>query len=183
MHDDGLAVLQRPPDTIQIDLSLLSFMTKQTISTSFDVLRSKNVEALKLLNRVIFPVSFPDSIYKECMATDLTQLAYHNDVLIGGIAVCLDKLPHGKTRVYIVSCGVLAPYRGYGVGTSLLNKLISQAGKDVSIEELQCHVQATNEEAVQFYERFGFIQGERVDGYYKKLPQEEQTAIIMSKKL
>lgn len=154
------------------------------IATSFDVLRSKNVEALKLLNRVIFPgIPLADAVYKECMATDLTQLAYHNDILIGGIACRLERLPNGKTRVYVISLGVLAPYRGYGVGSSLVSNLISSASKDATIEEIQCHVQASNDEAIRFYERLGFAQGEKIEGYYKKLPQEDQAAILLTKKL
>jgi GNAT superfamily N-acetyltransferase len=160
----------------------LNHMSK--LAASFDVCRSKSVEGLKLLNRVIFQgIPISDAVYKECCATDLTQLAYHNDILIGAIACRLEKLPNGKTRVYVISLGVLAPYRGYGVGSSLVNNLISSATKDASIEELQCHVQASNEEAIKFYERFDFKQGEKIEGYYKKLPMEDQAAIVFTRKM
>jgi ribosomal protein S18 acetylase RimI-like enzyme len=162
-----------------------SLIKMSKLAASFDVCRSKSVEGLKLLNRVIFQgIPISDAVYKECCATDLTQLAYHNDILIGAIACRLEKLPNGKSsRVYIISLGVLAPYRGYGVGSSLVNNLISSASKDASIEELQCHVQSSNEEAIKFYERFGFTQGEKIECYYKKLPVEDQAAIVFTRRM
>ena len=46
--------------------------------------------------------------------------AYHNAVLVGAIACRLEA--HGTgAKMYIVTLGVLAPYRGMGVGENCIN--------------------------------------------------------------
>ena len=42
--------------------------------------------------------------------------AFCNDVLVGAIAVRLERQPSGKVQLYIITLGVLAAYRDYGVG-------------------------------------------------------------------
>ncbi|GLC37513.1 hypothetical protein PLESTB_001755600 [Pleodorina starrii] len=152
------------------------------LSVSFDIVREKNLEQLKILNNVIFPIKYADEIYRQCMACgDLTQLAYHNDVLVGAIATRCEKQPQGKAKAYIATLGVLAPYRNYRIGTKLLQRTLKHASQDPNIEEVYVHVQADNEEAVRFYQRHGFELGETVKDYYKKLPQPD--AVLLSKKL
>ena len=42
--------------------------------------------------------------------------AYYSDICVGAIACRLEKRDDGAVRVYIMTLGVLAPYRGLGVG-------------------------------------------------------------------
>lgn len=52
--------------------------------------------------------------------------------------------PGGKgARLYIMTLGVLAPYRGYGVGTKLLGRSLTAAARDPSIQEAYLHVQVS----------------------------------------
>ena len=44
--------------------------------------------------------------------------AFCNDVLVGAIAVRLERQPGGRVQLYIITLGVLAAYRNYGVGES-----------------------------------------------------------------
>ena len=46
----------------------------------------------------------------------LCRAAFCNDVLVGAVAVRLERQPDGKVRLYFVTLGVLAAYRNYGVG-------------------------------------------------------------------
>ena len=43
--------------------------------------------------------------------------AYHNDILVGAITARSEKQAGGKSsKMYIVTLGVLAPYRDFGIG-------------------------------------------------------------------
>ncbi|GAX74810.1 hypothetical protein CEUSTIGMA_g2257.t1 [Chlamydomonas eustigma] len=123
-----------------------------------------------------------DQLYKDCMnSSDLTHLGYHNDVLVGAIMARHEKQPGGKGKMYIATLGVLAPYRGYGIGTKLLEKSLAAAEKDASIEEAYLHVQVQNDEILSFYKKFGFEVRETVAGYYKKIDPPD--AVLLAKKL
>ena len=49
--------------------------------------------------------------------------AYYSDICVGAIACRLEKKDPGAVRVYIMTLGVLAPYRGLGIGEHLFPNL------------------------------------------------------------
>lgn len=55
-----------------------------------------------------------------CMQRGALLAAYCNDVLVGAIAVRLERQPSGEVQLYIITLGVLAAYRNYGVGGAFL---------------------------------------------------------------
>jgi ribosomal protein S18 acetylase RimI-like enzyme len=74
-----------------------------------------------------------------------------------------------------MTLGVLAAYRGRDVGTQLIQSVLDyyETNKDDSlanVDEIALHVQISNNDAIRFYtDRFGFVQGEMVENYYRRI--------------
>ncbi|KAM0024477.1 putative transferase transcription regulator GNAT family [Helianthus debilis subsp. tardiflorus] len=97
-----------------------------------------------------------------------TFSAYYSDICVGSIACRLEKKEDGAIRVYIMTLGVLAPYRGLGIGTKLLNHVIDLSSKE-NIGEIYLHVKTNNEDAINFYKKFGFEITETIKNYYARI--------------
>ncbi|XP_020105880.1 N-alpha-acetyltransferase 50 [Ananas comosus] len=138
-------------------------------SISLDGLRDKNVMQLKKLNTALFPVRYNDKYYADALASaDLTKLAYFNDICVGSIACRLERKEGGAIRVYIMTLGVLAPYRGLGIGTKLLTHVLDLSAKQ-NISEIYLHVQTNNDDAIAFYKKFGFEITDTIQNYYTNI--------------
>ncbi|CAK9176318.1 unnamed protein product [Ilex paraguariensis] len=135
------------------------------MTTSLDGVRDKNLMQLKKLNSVLFPVRYNDKYYADALASgEFTKLAYYSDICVGSIACRLEK-EDGAVRVYIMTLGVLAPYRGLGIGTKLVNHVLDLSSKQ-NIGEIYLHVQTNNDDAINFYKKFGFEITDTIHNYY-----------------
>ncbi|CAN0877644.1 N-alpha-acetyltransferase 50 [Linum grandiflorum] len=140
------------------------------VSISLDGVREKNLMQLKKLNTVLFPVRYNDKYYSDALASsDFTKLAYYSDICVGAIACRLEKKEGGAVCVYIMTLGVLAPYRGLGIGTKLLNHVLDLCQKQNNVPEIYLHVQTNNEDAINFYKKFGFEITDTIQNYYTNI--------------
>ncbi|KAJ3024157.1 hypothetical protein HKX48_005559 [Thoreauomyces humboldtii] len=72
-------------------------------------------------------------------------------------------------RVYIMTLGVLAPYRRLHVASELLEEIVeATTRRETDVEELALHVQTTNTQGLAFYQRHGFEKVQLVKDYYIK---------------
>ena len=71
--------------------------------------------------------------------------------------------------MYMLTFGVLQPYRKFGVGTQLLEELLKLAMEDKKIKSIYLHVQISNETAINFYKKHGFQVIEQLDDYYQDI--------------
>eukprot|EP00033_Pygsuia_biforma_P002156 GCRY01002391.1.p1 GENE.GCRY01002391.1~~GCRY01002391.1.p1 ORF type:complete len:162 (+),score=19.86 GCRY01002391.1:105-590(+) len=134
-----------------------------------------NLRQLKLLNSVLFPVSYSKEFYRSIIAEkQFCRLAYYGDLMVGNI--CVRFIPSDTGRVvYITTFGVLAPYRKQGLGTKLLNHVIDTSKTENTntsqkkIEKITLHVQVSNADAIEFYKKFNFVEGAVVKDYYNNL--------------
>lgn len=159
-------------------------------------LTDKNVKQLQRLNTTIFPVKYNQLFYSEALKAPpgFVRLAYCNDLLVG--AVCCRKEKYVPTRpservashaspssndvgaadsmssLYIMTLGVLAPYRERGVGRRLITHvldLVDSSPHCADVVDVYLHVQESNDEALRFYEGYGFHVKEKLIGYYKRI--------------
>jgi ribosomal protein S18 acetylase RimI-like enzyme len=145
-------------------------MGEHDLQVSLDTVRDKNVMQLKKLNCAIFPVTYQDKFYTDALTSrDFTKLAYYNDICVGSIACRLEKRDGGGVQLYIMTLGVLAPYRRLGIGTKLLRHVLDLCEQDQSILDVYLHVQINNNEAIEFYRKFGFDITDTIRNYYKRI--------------
>lgn len=150
---------------------------------TFDSVRDKNVMQLRKLNTSIFPVRYSDKYYTEAIAGgEFTKLAYFSDIYVGAIVCRVEEGAGKPTKCYILTLGVLAPYRRLGIGAKLLQHCLELCEKDPrNIEEVFLHVQINNEEALEFYKKYGFVISETLRDYYVRI--EPRDCYVLTKYL
>ena len=140
-----------------------------TIKVRLELVTPENLPHLKALNQAIFPIAYKDKFYRDCIAFEgVTLLAYCGTEVAGGIACRLEVAP-GGARLYIMTLGVLAPFRGHGIGSLLLRTALQAVEFDHNIFAAYLHVQISNEEGMRFYKRYGFDVVATLQNYYRRL--------------
>jgi len=140
---------------------------------SFASITPNNLGTLKRLNRVLFPIRYSEKFYQDVLLPELEdfcKLVYFNDVPVGTIC-CRLETKDGLTKLYLMTMGVLAPYRDRRLGSQSLELIVAAASsyKKQKINHIYLHVQTSNGEAKRFYERHGFKEIGVHENYYKKI--------------
>ena len=135
----------------------------------------QNIGLLKEINAATLPVSYAEKFYADVVKTpkEITHYAYSGSVCIGAICCRVETETVGmeeKSRVYIMTLGVLAPYRNRGVGRELLEGVLEHVDTQMSsVTSIYLHVWVENKEAMRFYKKFEFVEKDKVEGYYKRV--------------
>ncbi|KAI0062902.1 N-acetyltransferase NAT13 [Artomyces pyxidatus] len=140
---------------------------------SFASLTPNNLGTVRKLNSVLFPIKYSEKLYSEILlpeVEDFCKLVYFNDVPVGTIC-CRLETKEGVTQLYLLTMGVLAPYRSLGIGSESLRLVLDAAVAHTkpAISRIYLHVQVSNDGAKRFYERNGFKEVELDEAYYKKI--------------
>jgi ribosomal protein S18 acetylase RimI-like enzyme len=73
----------------------------------------------------------------------------------------------GMQHVAVVGMGVLAEYRGRGIGGELLERCIQHAQDHNGVQRIELEVFRSNTGAIEFYKKHGFtIEGEKIKARY-----------------
>jgi N-alpha-acetyltransferase 50 len=140
-------------------------------------IRPTHIDALKRLTQTILPIRYPDKFYNELLQTEsiawqFSRVVLHEDQPVGWIRCRLETHPTDETRtqIYIQAFCVLAPWREQGLGAHLLTAILdtNQLAQH-RVSSVYAHVWERNEDALEWYQRRGFMKGELVKGYYKRL--------------
>ncbi|KAL7752792.1 N-alpha-acetyltransferase 50 [Sorochytrium milnesiophthora] len=148
--------------------------SQQSVPFSLGNVTVDTVKTVRNLNTVIFPVRYSEKFYKELPTLgEYAKLAYAGGKCVGTVSCSkvfsdgANGHKHPAFDLYIMTLGVLAPYRGLGIGTALVSHIMQHARNDRDCKSIYLHVQTTNTDAIKFYERLGFCIREEVADYYR----------------
>ncbi|GBE81104.1 predicted protein [Sparassis crispa] len=140
---------------------------------SLSSLTPNNLGTVRKLNSVLFPIKYSEKFYQDILlpeVEDFCKLIYYNDVPVGTIC-CRVETRDGQSKLYLMTMGILAPYRSRGLGSKALQQVIEAAASHSKpkISSIYLHVQISNDSAKSFYERQDFREVGVHQGYYKKI--------------
>ncbi|KAF9469895.1 N-acetyltransferase NAT13 [Collybia nuda] len=140
---------------------------------SFASLTPNNLGTVRKLNSVLFPIKYSEKFYQDILlpeVEDFCKLVYYNDVPVGTICCRLENKDN-QTKLYLMTMGILAPYRSRCLGSQSLELVLASATAHIQpkIDKIYLHVQISNDQAKKFYERHGFVEVELHKNYYKKI--------------
>ncbi|TFK44412.1 acyl-CoA N-acyltransferase [Crucibulum laeve] len=151
----------------------MSTVTPKSPRVSFASLTPNNLGTVRKLNSVLFPIKYSEKFYHDILqpeVEDFCKLIYYNDVPVGTICCRLEN-KGDQTKLYLMTMGVLAPYRSRRLGSKSLELIMEAAASHAApkIDKIYLHVQVSNLSAKKFYERHGFKEMEVHKDYYKKI--------------
>ncbi|KAI9644390.1 hypothetical protein NHQ30_007747 [Ciborinia camelliae] len=164
-----------------------------------EIPQEHHIQPLRRINALLLPIPYPDSFYHAITSPPPSStpisLSFSRVVtytssdpnsepkVIGSLICRIDPSPPSSPNaqapantysIYLQSLTLLSPYRNLGLATALLNSVIETATSTriplgVKIEGLYAHVWVENQEALEWYRKRGFENGELVEGYYRRL--------------
>ncbi|KAL5528314.1 NAT5_2 [Sanghuangporus sanghuang] len=140
---------------------------------SFSSVTGNNIGIIRVLNSTLFPIQYSQRFYKQIVQPELEKyckLIYLNDVPVGTVCCRLEEIDN-ETKLYVMTMGVLAPYRNRKIGSQALQHILDAAreSKKPKITSVYLHVWVESGDAKRFYERHGFKEVGLVVDYYKKM--------------
>ncbi|KAM0273901.1 hypothetical protein ACHAQH_008137 [Verticillium albo-atrum] len=157
-------------------------------------LSAPDIPALRRINALLLPVTYPDSFYTAAHSTPFSRAITWSDPasshdpssepkLIGGVVARLEPLTATTQALYIQSLALLSPYRSHGLATAALADLLAapELGP-LSVTTVYAHVWTENADAIAWYAARGFTRDPKVqERYYYKLRPD--TAYIVRRDL
>ena len=157
---------------------------RKTVSVGLSELTQHNIENLKKLVGLCFPIQYEDDFYEKCHLNynELSRFATVKDIIVGAVSCRLEKEEDSdKFFVHIMILLTYEKYRRLGIAHQLMQfvyKVVSNASFPVEYYDL--HVQKVNQSAVNFYLKEGFEVVEELKDYYDI---ENGDALHMRKKV
>ncbi|KAI8076842.1 acetyltransferase, GNAT family protein [Halteromyces radiatus] len=155
--------------------------TNNTPTIELKNVTSHNIDILKQLHLILFPVHYSDSFYQHVQQVgEFAKVVYVDDKAVGAICCRIEPelQQEGKYRVYIMTLGVLEAYRRRHLGHLLLQHVIDQAYRQPNITRIYLHVQVLNTTALALYHRHGFQKVALARDYYKHIPDKDAYVVV-----
>ncbi|KAJ1623238.1 acyl-CoA N-acyltransferase [Pavlovales sp. CCMP2436] len=107
-------------------------------------------------------------------------VVYMRDVLIGAYCCRMEGNREDGVKLYILTIGVLEPYRRLGIGDRMLTYILAKVSAQFEIKEVYLHVQLGNDAALAFYQKQDFCVDSVVPDYYKNIEPTGATLLRKS---
>ena len=123
------------------------------------------------MNAASFGVRYTKQFYEEIIHSnnEINLCASYKGATVGAICCRIEEAA-GENHLYIVSLAVLPAYRGRGVGSQLLQRILETVEGNSNISKISLHVQVSNEDAIRYYTgRYGFKKVVLIQNYYQRL--------------
>lgn len=168
---------------------LLKEATSVSTSISYRELRDGDLKNLRDLNKEWFPVNYGDLFYErikekksrgwvaECCISTKKYTDLH--VIVGAVVYeytpaqsifqkdsWREVLYNDSQALYVMTLGVIDEFRGKGIASTLLDKILQEASEDARVKYVNLHVVSYNP-ARYFYEKRGFERVEELPEYYR----------------
>ncbi|KAM0333476.1 hypothetical protein ACHAQA_002138 [Verticillium albo-atrum] len=165
-------------------------------------LSAPDIPALRRINALLLPVTYPDSFYTAALSTPFSRAITWSDPsagpgpgpdpssttpsdpkLVGGIVARLEPLTATSQALYIQSLALLSPYRAHGLAAAALEALLAAPElASLAVTTVYAHVWTENPDAIAWYAARGFTRDPQVqERYYYKLRPD--TAYIVRRDL
>lgn len=147
----------------------------------------QDIQELKRLNSVIFPINYNERFYKDIQR-------HNGDPLCFAVFVCLDNEEVIGTfscrvepavpplepveSVYVMTFGLIMKYRMRGIGLWMWNEMI-KVYNNRRLDMIVLHVQVGNRMAERFYTKLGFSRYGTVKDYYRRIDPPD--AILLAR--
>lgn len=137
-----------------------------------------HLSTLRAMTSTLLPVKYSDKFYRDCLTNDARQaiarIIIYDSKIVGWIRCRLEPAPgnpdSGHFQLYIQALGILAPFRGLGLATKLLDtieKLVREL--PFRVTGVYAHVWEDNDGALSWYEKRGFRRVMLLQQYYRRL--------------
>lgn len=175
------------PDLQMILKEILSHTDFNNNVTYRNLKTTDDTDQLKILFEEWFPISYPDEFYTELLEGDsmntllAVYTALHNgqpvDVILGCIIYDFRPVTELLIRqtdlfrdlksLYICLLGVVKELRNKRLATSLLQTVLNRAKQYPNVKTAHLDVLSSNQPAIRFYQKNGFVQSHVKKEYYE----------------
>lgn len=131
----------------------------------FRALDRGDLEEVKALHRILFPVQYSDSFYERLFSEGHFCLVgvVGDRVVAVASARCVGHDGRPSNEAYIMTLGVDERYRRRHLGMRTMDEILALIRERTACEAAVLHVKILNEAAVHFYHRYGFFTDESND--------------------
>lgn len=162
---------------------------RQSHKISYRPIRPSDLDVLKEMHEVLFPVKYEAEFFLNVVnnngivswaAVDTSRADPQHDEIIGFVTTRVVAVAEIDTAgmlgyevakadrklIYILTLGVIKPYRKLGIASSLLSKVLEYASSIPVCRAVYLHVISYNLTAIQFYEKNSFRCLQKLQNFY-----------------